>query len=246
MAAIDDITALAQDVYRSINGSDNDDTGDDLTTFQNDFISDFNLWLDEYETEAYWNKLRQPDYVLATIANTTTYSFPLNTGADAATTPPTYRTPIFNQDKYVKVIATDGSTVLASFKLVDPSQRITDDPYPDLYHPDRATFVDGNIVLSRPPTSAELNSTLVLDVVKYHHRLSTSDAAGIPLLPSRQLAVLGVAKNMTLGDVTKVQLSASFAQKYKDELNKQIFQNNLSNEPYDIQRSDYGYITGSF
>ena len=38
MAAIDNIESLAQDTYYSINGVTNDDTGDDLTQFQDDFI----------------------------------------------------------------------------------------------------------------------------------------------------------------------------------------------------------------
>ena len=38
MAAIDNIRKLAQKTYYSINGAQNDDTDDDLTTFENDFI----------------------------------------------------------------------------------------------------------------------------------------------------------------------------------------------------------------
>lgn len=233
MAAIDRITDLAQDVYFTINGSENDDEGDDLTTFQNEFIRAFNLFLDEYETEAYWNKLRENDYELATISDTTTYSFEL---------PEDYRTPVFNQNKYVKVIASDG-TRLASFKLVDPSQTSNDDPYGEIAT-DRATFVGRNIVLSRPLKDTEVGSTLKLDAVQYHPRLTRTDDSGIDLLPSKQLAVLGIAKNMTLSNVTKVALSPSFAQKYKNELDKQVTMNNLTNENYDAQFDNYGYVTG--
>lgn len=233
MSALDNITDLAQDVYFTINGSENDDTGEDLTTFQNDFMRAFNLWLDEYETESYWHKLREDDYVLATITDTTTFSFAL---------PTEYRTPVFNQDKCVKVVTSDG-TVLAKFKLVDPNQRVNDD---DEYHPDRATFINGNVVLSRAPRETELGSTLQLDVVKYHSRLTSADDSGINQLPSKQLAVFGCAKNMSLSNVTKVALSPSFAQKYKNELDKQVAINNSTNETYDAQRTDYGYITGSW
>lgn len=236
MSALDDITSLAQDVYFTINGSENDDTDEDLTIFQNEFIRAFNLWLDEYETETYWNKLRVNDYSLATIADTTTYIFPLEDD---------YRTPIFNQDKYLKVLATDGTTGLSRYKLVDPNQRENDDLY-NAYYTDRATFVNGNIVLSRPPRESELGSSLVLDVVQYHPRLTRNDSSGIDLLPSRQLAVLGLAKNMTLSNVTKVALSPSFAQKYNDELKKQIAINNASNEAYEAEFSNFGYITGSW
>lgn len=236
MAAIDDITNLAQDVYLTINGSLNDDTDDDLETFQNEFIRQFNLWLDEYETEAYWNKLRVNDYQLATVSDVTTYVFPL--GDD-------YRTPVFNQDKYLKVISSDGNTRLSRYKLVDPNQRENDDLY-NAYWADRATFVNGNIVLSRPPRDTDLGSSLVLDVVMYHPRLARNDSTGIDYLPSKQLAVLGIAKNMTLSNVTKVALSPSFAQKYNDELKKQLAINNASNEAYEAEFSNFGYITGSW
>ena len=64
MSALDTIQNLAQDTYYSINGVTNDDTGDDLIQFQDDFIRAFNLWKDEFETEAYWSKLRVDDYTL--------------------------------------------------------------------------------------------------------------------------------------------------------------------------------------
>lgn len=233
MSAIDNITELAQDVYFTINGTENDDTDEDLVIFQNDFIRGFNLWLDEYETETYWNKLRENNYELATITDTTTYSFEL---------PEEYRTPVFNQYKFVKIVDTDG-TRLSSFKLVDPSQLSNDDPYMAEYAL-RATFVGGNIVLSRAPNDTEVGSKLILDVVQYHPRLTRTDDTAIALLPSRQLAVLGVAKNMALSNVTKVALSPSFAQKYKNELDKQLMNNNITNENYDAQFIDYSYIGG--
>lgn len=231
MAAIDDITELAQDVYFTVNGSENDDTGDDLTIFQNDFIRAFNLWLDEYETEAYWNRVRVNDYVLATIANTTDYSFDL---------PEDYRTPIFDENKYLKFV-NDG-IVLAKFKLVDPNQRQVDD---DWARPDRATFADNNkIVLSRAPTAEEVGASIVLDVVRRFPKLTRTDATALSYIYSKQVAVLGIAKNITLSDVTKVSLSPSFAQKYSNELNKALNTNNASNEIDDMRGEDYSNIGG--
>ena len=119
MSALDTIQNLAQDTYYSINGVTNDDTGDDLIQFQDDFIRAFNLWKDEFETEAYWSKLRVDDYTLATIVDTTTYSFTL---------PDEYRSPVFNQNKYLKFISAD-DTVIATFKMVDPNQRQVDDAW---------------------------------------------------------------------------------------------------------------------
>lgn len=231
MAAIDNITKLAQKTYYTINGAQNDDTDEDLVEFQNNFILGFNLWKEEFETEAYWNSVRVDDYVLATISNITTYSFEL---------PDDYRTPVIDENKYLKFILPDG-TVIARFKMVDPSQRQVDD---DWDRPDRATFVGRNIVLSRVPRTEELTARIVLDVVQYFPDLVRNDDTAITLLPSSQLAVLGIAKNNTLSDLTKVSLSPSFAQKYSNELNKALNINNASNEIDEMRGENYGNIGG--
>lgn len=230
MAAIDEIRDLAQDVYFSINGAENDDTGEDQEIFENNFIRSFNLWLDEYETEAYWNEVRVNDYTLDTIVNTTDYSFTL---------PDTYRTPVIDENRYVKFV-NDG-TVIAKFKLVNPNQVYVDDSYD---HPNRATFVGRNIVLSRAPTAEEVGSDIVLDVVQYFPKLTRTDSTALALVYNRQLAVLGNAKNNTLADQTKVSLSPSFAQKYKNELDKAIAANNDSNAIDEMRRDDFSYIGG--
>ena len=233
MAAIDEIRSLAQDTYYTINGAENDDTGEDLTTFENNFIRGFNLWLDEYETETYWNSVRTNDYVLGTIANTTKYSFDLSDE---------YRTPVFSQDKYLKFV-NDG-ILIAKFKLVDPNQRVVDD---DIYHADRATFVnESQIVLSRPPTEEEVGANMILDVIGFFPKLTRTDDTSLTLIYNKNIAVLGVAKNNTLADVTKVSLSPSFAQKYSNELNKAIMANNASNEIDDMRGDDFSHIGGIF
>ncbi len=229
--ALDNITALAQKVYYTINGSQNDDTGADLTEFQNNFILAFNLWRDEYETEAYWNSVRVDDYEMTTVSDTTTYSFTLDD---------TYRTPIFDENKYLKLVSAD-DTVIAKFKLVDPNQRVVDD---DLDRPNRATFVGRSVVLSRAPTAEEVGSKIVLDVVEYIPDLTTTDDTAIDLIYSKQLAVLGICKNITLTDPTKVNLSPSFAQKYANELNKAVNINNATNELDDMRRDNYSNIGG--
>lgn len=231
MAAIDNITKLAQKTYYTINGAQNDDTGDDLTEFQNNFILGFNLWKEEYETEAYWNAVRVDDYVLATISNITTFSFEL---------PDDYRTPVIDENKYLKFVLSDG-TIISKFKMVDPNQRQVDD---DLTRPDRATFVGRNIVLSRAPRIEEVGATMVLDVVQYIPDLTRTDDSALSLIYSSQIAVLGVAKNNTLSDLTKVSLSPSFAQKYSNELNKALNINNASNEIDDMRGQNYGGIGG--
>lgn len=236
MAAIDNITELAQDQYFTVNGSENDDTGDDLTIFQNNYIRAFNLWLREYETETYWNVARVNDYELGTIADDTTYSFDL---------PTDYRTPVFDQNKYLKFV-NDG-TVIAKFKLVNPDQRQVDD---DIERPDRATFIEagsgggGKIVLSRAPTEEEIGSTMVLDVVKMFPALTRTDDTVLSWIYSKQIATLGISKNVTLADVTKVSLSPSFAQKYSNELNKALNINMASNEVDVMPGEDFSNIGG--
>lgn len=240
MAAIDDITEYAQDQYFTVNGAENDDTGSDLIAFQNNYIRAFNMWLDEYETEAYWNKARENDYVLGTISDTTTFSFVL---------PVTYRTPVFDQDKYLKFVLSDG-TVIARFKLVDPNQRQVDDGA--IPHPDRATFMPsgnistggGTVVLSRAPRDEEVGATIVLDVVKKFPRLTRDDATVLGWIYSKQIASLGISKNVSLSDVTKVSLSPSFTQKYTNELNKALNANIASTEIDEMQRDNYGNIGG--
>lgn len=237
MAAIDDITNLAQDVYFSINGAENDDTGEDLELFQNNFIRSFNLWKSEYETEAYWNVARVNDYELTTIADTTTYSFDL---------PTDYRTPIFEQDKWLKFVLDDG-TIISRFKMVDPNQRQVDD---DVFRPDRATFLEaglsggGKVILSRAPRDEEVGAKIVLDVVKLFPELTRDDATVLTWIYSKQIATLGIAKNNTLADVTKVTLSPSFTQKYTNELNKAVNINNASNEIDIMPRDDFSSIGG--
>jgi hypothetical protein len=239
MAAIDNITEYAQDQYFTVNGAENDDTGADLVTFQNNYIRGFNLWLDEYETETYWNKARENDYELGTIANTTLYSFEL---------PAEYRTPIFDENKYLKFILPDG-TVVARFKLVDPNQRQVDDDY---LRPDRATFLPagsigtggGTIVLSRAPREEEVGAIMVLDVVKMFPRLTRDNDTVLSWIYSKQIATLGISKNVSLSDVTKVSLSPSFTQKYTNELNKALNANQMSNEIDDMRLEDFSHIGG--
>lgn len=237
MAVIDDITSLAQDTYYSINGAENDDTGEDLVTFQNGFIRAFNLWKSEYETEAYWKVARVTNYVLATIADTTTYSFTL---------PTTYRTPIFQPDKELKFVLDDG-TVISHFSLVNPDQRQVD--YESL-RPDRATFIEGGrsgggtIVLSRAPRAEEVGAKIVFDVVKKFPKLTRDDATVLDWIANDQVAVLGIAKNMTLADTTKVTLSPSFTQRYTNELNKALNINNASTEVDQMVVDDFSGVGG--
>lgn len=238
MAVIDDITNLAQDQWFAVNGEENDDTGADATTFVNNYIRAFNMWCQEYETEAYWNVARVNDFVLGTIANTTDFSFALDSD---------YRTPVFDQNKYLKFELDDG-TIISKFKMVDPNQRQNDDSYG---RKQRATFVPsadggGTIVLSRAPTEEEVGATMVLDVVLKFPPLTRTDSTVLTWIYNNNIATLGISKNVTLSDVTKIALSPSFAQKYSNELNKALNINAASTDIDEMQGDDYSNIGGIF
>lgn len=234
MSAIDNIRHLAQKTYYTINNAINDDTGEDLEAFEDEFIIAFNLWIDEYEAETYWNSVRENDFELTTITNTEDFAFEL---------PEAYRTPVINENQQLKLVLEDG-TVIAKFNWANPNQRVVDDASS---RPNRATFIDDNkIVLSRKPKEEEVGARIVFDVVRHFPKLTREDDTAINLVAgkSKQVAVLGIAKNTTLADVTKVSLSPSFAQKYANELNKLININNASNEMDEVRGDNYGYIGG--
>lgn len=232
MAAIDNIRELAQSWYYRVNGVENDDEDEDLETFENNFIRGFNLWLDEYETETYWNQVRIVDYELTTIQDTTTYAFDF---------PTELRSPVFSRNKYLKFVV-DG-TVISKFALVDPNQRQNDN---NIDRPNRATFTssdgDRKIILSRAPTDEEVGATIVLDVVKVFPKLSRTSDKAINLLANKNLAVVGVAKNTTLTDPAKANLSPTFAQQYANELAKAVATNNATIENDESDFDDYSYI----
>lgn len=140
----------------------------------------------------------------------------------------------------MKFILDDG-TIISKFKMVNPNQR---DPDDELWRKDRATFVAGKVVLSRKPKPEELGANMVLDVVLKLPKLTRANADALALIYSKQIAVLGNAKNNTLADVTKVSLSPSFAQKYSNELQKAVMANNASNEIDEMQRDDFSGIGG--
>lgn len=238
MAAIDEIKDLAQDVYYAINNAENDDTGDDEELFVDGFIRSFNMWIREYEKETYWREARVNDYELATIADTTQFTFDL---------PVTYRTPVFDQNKELKFVLDDG-TVIARFRLVNPNQAIVDEDTPS--NPNRATFLSagrlggGKVVLSRAPRDEEVGAKIVLDVVKKFPKLTRDDAGVLNWIPSDDLTIYGIAKNQTLADVTKLSVNPAFVQKYRQELNKALAINAASTEADEMQRDSYAHIGG--
>lgn len=232
MAAIDDITALAQSIYLAQNGRHNDVDGSDLTDFQNKTIDWVNQFAEELEMEADWNYLRKNDNLIATIADTSTQSFSLPTGVRTVVVSP-YR------DVTIKH---DGATV-ATFTMVDPNQ-IADPTDPETH--DRATVINGKLILSRAPKATEVGGEIHADTIDFMPQLTTTDATLISLVQPRQLLVLGVAKNATLPDIIQGGISPSLAQKYKDLLDKAVALNNASAEAFEVPAEDFSFIRGAY
>lgn len=80
---------------------------------------------------------------------------------------------------------------------------------------------------------------MILDVVKKFPKLTRDDATVLNWPYNATIRKLGIAKNMTLADVTKVTLSPSFTQQYTNELNKAVNINNATNEIDEMQYEGY-------
>lgn len=85
---------------------------------------------------------------------------------------------------------------------------------------------------------------MVLDVVLLFPKLTRTDSSVLTWIYNGTIATVGVSKNVTLSDVTKIALSPSFTQKYSNELSKALTINNASNEIDDMRRDNYGNIGG--
>lgn len=231
MDPVADITAVAQSIYLARNGRYNDvEEGEELTTFLNQTIDWVNQFRQELELEADWNYLRTNRNLIATISDVTVQSYPL---------PETVRTVVISPYRDV-VIENDG-TVISTFTMVNPNQISNpDDPYTG----DRATVINGNLILSRQLKDTELGGELRADTIAYMPELTMEDSTLLSLIKPQQLIVLGVAKNATLPDVVQGGISPSLTQKYNDLLQKAVAINNSTAEALDIPSEDFSYVRG--
>jgi hypothetical protein len=232
MSAIDDITKLAQSIYLAGNNRYKDVTGTELTNWLAQIIDWVNQFTPELELEADWNYLRENSSLIATISDPDTQSYAI---------PPTVRKVVISPYRDA-TISFDGA-VVSTFSMVAPDQ-ITNPADPSTV--DRATVINGKLVLSRPLKDTEVGGDLCADVIKKMPVLTTSDVTLLTTVKPYQLLVLGVAKNITLPDIIQGGISPSLTQKYADLLQKAVAENNATAEAYDTPGEDFSFIRGVY
>ena len=230
MAAIDDITALAQSIYLAKNSRYNDVEGAELTEFLEQTVDWVNQYTQELELEAEWQYLRTNNNLIGTIADVDVVTYPLPAGVRTVVTSP-----------YRDVTITQGGIVISTFAMVNPNQ-IYNPTDPDTQ--DRATVINNSLVLSRTLTDVELGGEIHADTIAYMPQLAIDDSALIDLVKPKQLLVLGVAKNATLPDIVQGGISPSLTQKYNDLLQKAIAINGATSEALEVPMENLNWIRG--
>lgn len=192
-----------------------------------------NLFLDELEREADWNFVRENEKELGTAV----------TGANTLD--------LFDDDirKLVvdenrPLVIKQDSSVVSVWDVVDPNQLTRRNNYSD--RDQRVTFITQKLVFSRVFNDTEVGGKVCADIINKIPRLATNDTSLFELPISRQLLVLGTAKNNTLPDIVKGGLSPSYAQKYNDELAKAKMENDKSSLANEAVRDDLSGIAGVY
>lgn len=231
MAAIDDITAVAQSIYLAKNGRYNDvDDGAELTEFLEQTVDWINQFRQELELEAEWNYLRTNRNLIATIADVDVQAYPLPVGVRTVITSP-----------YRDVVIENDGTVISTFTMVNPNQ--ISNPA-DPYTGDRATVINGNLILSRKLKETELGGELRADTIDNMPLLTMDDSTLLQIVKPQQLIVLGVAKNATLPDIVQGGISPSLTQKYNDLLQKAVAANNATAEALEVPTENFNFVRG--
>lgn len=232
MTTTEQITALAQTINLAKFSRYKDVDGEELDAFLAMTVDWVNQFVEELELEADWNYLRINDNLIATVSDKTIQTYAL---------PDDVRTVVFSPYRDL-TISFDGS-VVSRFTMVNPNQ-IADPSDPETH--DRATVINGNIILSRPLTDSELNGEIRCDTISYMPKLSLDNTELLDLVKPNQLIVLGVAKNATLPDQVQGGISPSLAQKYNDLLKKAVAENNKTSDFLEAPREDFSYIRGVY
>ena len=212
MAILDDITALAQQIYVARKNRKNNATGASLSTFIDTTIIQVNQFLSELDKETYWSWVRTNDYTLATATSATSYTLQDD-----------YRTIVKDEDRPLYIVK--AGVVVSVWDIVAPSQLKnagSDD------NPNRVALIARNVVFSRSLTPEEIGGEIKLDVVEYLPKLSLTNADVLSLVDPIELIVLGVVKNQVLPDVVQGGLTPSFTQKYADLLNSAKAENDTT------------------
>lgn len=231
------IAQLAQDIQVARYSRLSDATGSALDDLLNQTIIWVNQLIPEIEKKAYWNFVRTNDDSIGTITTGSVISYAL---------PSTINRVVIDPKRDVTIRF--GSTIISSFKLVNPNQSY--DPSDPSNVKPRATVLKRQLIFSRPLNSSEVGGTITADTVAKIPRLSHTDVSLLDILDDanyddiRQLFILGVIKNQVLPDIIQGGLTPSFSQKFDRHLAECIANNNASADADDQDREDFAWIAG--
>lgn len=198
-----------------------------------------NMFLDEIESEK--NPDGSPIDWLWTRTNDNTFGT-IATVSDIFDLPAGVRRIVINPER--PLVLMFGGSIISRYETVDANQITRRTVYPIT---DRVAVVKNKLVFSRPFKDYEIGAEVMADTIETLPRLVLSpiNVDLLDVIPY-QLLVLGTAKNAVLPDIVQGGLTPSFVQKYGDELDKAIAENNASSTADEVVRDDYSSIGGIF
>lgn len=223
------IEDLAQQIYLVRHNIRNDVTGDELTEFKTNTVTQVNQYLAELDKETYWNWVRTNDYSLGTVtANTTSFDL-----ADET------RTVVRNPDRPLYFLK--AGQIISTWDIVSPNM-LTNAASSD--NPNRVALIGKTLKLSRAVTAQEVGAVAYCDIVDYLPHLTTLDVSVLDIVDPVELIILGVAKNQVLPDIVQGGLTPSYTIKYADLLDGTKAENDGSAIAENADGENYAYING--
>lgn len=233
MTTTEKLNKFVQSVYLVRYGRYIDDITDDDGVIEVAKTIDWtNQFLEELEEEADWQYLRENNYNLGVVA----------TASQIFELPDEVRKLVVDENRPLTIY--QGDTLVSKWDVVNPNQLT--ERSDNGYRENRVTFVNNQVVFSRPLDEGEIGGVVEADVINYMPELSDTNVDLLDLIKPKQLLILGVAKNATLPDIVQGGLSPSFAQKYSDLLDKAIMENEKTATASSTVGDDYSYITGVY
>lgn len=240
MAAIDDLTAFAQDVYLVIKNRRFDDiTGTDGQVFLDSIVSWVNMFLDELESETGPDD-KPIDWTWARENGANLGRARLGRASiDFDTTD--FLNLITEEGRYVQIL--QDNAVISNWAVVAPGN-ITNKA--DRVTEDMCALVGETIAFSRAFKDTEDGGTIIGDVTAPLPRISRTNVDILITVKPKLLLTLGVAKNATLPDIVQGGLSPSYAQKYNSLLKAAIARSIAASANEKAQRDSYGGVGGVY
>lgn len=232
MAAIDDVTNLAQAVYLQTHGITNDVTGTDLTAFLAQTVIWANLFASELELKADWKYLRINNNPIGTISDMVTTHYTLDSSI---------RKPIYHPQRML-TIQQDG-VVVSKWALVDPDQVQT---LQDYYFPDYAMVDNGTLILSRVPYDYEVGGTIVADTLQWIPQLSLTDSTLIQVVTPPKILILGISKDSLPPDLVRGGLAELIETRYDKLLADAVHDNGGSSLDDESLPDDLSFVGGNY